>query len=67
MEDRCCYSVFIIVCHNTQVREENLETRGDMAQVEAIYNTDRLPGACSKIQFRYSHCFLLFIFLRSVS
>ena len=50
MEDRCCYSVFIIVCHNTQVREENLETRGDVAQVEAIYNTDRVPRVCSQTQ-----------------
>ena len=50
MEDRCCYSVFIIVYHNTQVREENLETRGDVAQVEAIYNTDRVPRVCSQTQ-----------------
>ena len=50
MEDRCCYSVFIIVCHNTQVREENLETRGDVAQVEAIYYTGRLARVFSQIQ-----------------
>ena len=50
MEDRCCYSVFIIVCHNTQVREENLETRGDVALVEAIYYTKRLARVCSQIQ-----------------
>ena len=52
MEDRCCYSVFIIVYHNTQVREENLETRGDMAQVEAIYNTESLQGECGRNQFQ---------------
>ena len=52
MEDRCCYSVFIIVYHNTQVREENLETRGDVAQVEAIYNTDSLQGVCGRIQLQ---------------
>lgn len=52
MEDRCCYSVFIIVYHNTQVREENLETRGDVAQVEAIYNTDSLQSVCGRNQFQ---------------